>query len=104
MSASHDSSASGAPAAAVVPASTASVPSTPLAQISSLGSNNQGWLQELQRLGFMPNTGTWQPAPPSVQKPMNAIGGPSTLMGAMLSGGTQGDGQSTGPNYFGGSN
>lgn len=73
----------------------ASIPN--LAQTSSLGSTNQGWLHELAGLGYTPNGGSWQPAPPPapvVPQPSQA-GGMNGILGAFQQGSK---------NYDGGSN
>jgi hypothetical protein len=49
MSSSHNSSAS---------SSSATQPTASM-QISTLGSNDPGWLNELQTLGYTPSSGSW---------------------------------------------
>lgn len=57
MSASHNSSGSSTGSSTSVPTGSATVPLAQ--QISPMGSNSAGWLNELQTLGYTPNTGSW---------------------------------------------
>lgn len=63
MSASHDSSGSSSNGTAVPTTTTTNPNGANLAQINPMGSSDQGWLSELQTLGYSPNSGVWAPTP-----------------------------------------